>query len=128
MKIFFLTYEQIIFIHKDQIKKYGGSFGIRDKKLVKSAISQPKMTFNGKYLYENIFQMAAAYLFHIVNNHAFIDGNKRTGIVAALVFFEMNDIEIHLTNNELEKNVIKIASGKMNKNEISKWFSYKVKK
>jgi len=127
MKIYFLSYEQILFIHKNQIKNYGGVYSIRDKNLLKSAIAQPKITFKGKYLHENIFQMAAAYLFHIVNNHPFVDGNKRTGLVVALVFLEMNNIIINETNEKIEKNVLKIAQGKMNKNEIAIWLKSKSK-
>ena len=127
MKTYFLSYEQILFIHKNQIKNYGGIYSIRDKNLLKSAIAQPKITFKGKYLHGNIFQMAAAYLFHIVNNHPFIDGNKRTGLVAALIFLEINNIVFKESNEKVEKNVLKIAQGKMDKNEIAIWLKSRSK-
>lgn len=127
MKIYFLSYEQILFIHKNQIKNYGGIYSIRDKNLLKSAIAQPKITFKGKHLHENIFQMAAAYLFHIVNNHPFIDGNKRTGLVAALVFLEINDVIFDESNEKIEKIVLKIAQGKMEKNKIAIWLKSRSK-
>ena len=127
MKIYFLSYEQILIIHENQIKNYGGIYSIRDKNLLKSAIAQPKITFKGKYLHENIFQMAAAYLFHIVNNHPFIDGNKRTGLVAALVFLEINNVVFNESNEEIEKIILKIAQGKMVKNEISTWLNSRSK-
>jgi len=127
MKIYFLNYEKILIIHKNQIKNYGGIHSIRDNDLLKSALAQPKITFRGKYLHKNIFQMAAAYLFHIVNNHPFIDGNKRTGLVTALIFLEMNNIEIQESNEKIEKIILKIAQGKMNKKEIATWLKSKSK-
>lgn len=125
MKTYFLSYEQILFIHKNQIQNYGGMYSIRDKNLLKSAIVQPKITFKGKYLHVNIFQMAAAYLFHIVNNHPFIDGNKRTGLVVALVFLEMNNVLVNESNEKMEKIVLKIAQEKMDKAKISIWLKSK---
>jgi len=127
MKTYFLSYEQILFIHKNQIMNYGGIYSIRDKNLLKSAIAQPKITFKGKHLHVNIFQMAAAYLFHIVNNHPVIDGNKRTGLVAALIFLEMNNVVFNESNEKIEKNVLKIAQGKMDKNQISTWLKSRSK-
>ena len=127
MKTYFLSYEQILFIHKNQIKNYGGIYSIRDKNLLKSAIAQPKITFKGKHLHVNVFQMAAAYLFHIVNNHPFIDGNKRTGLVAALIFLEINNVVFNESNEKVEKNILKIAQGKMDKNEIAIWLKSRSK-
>ena len=95
--------------------------------MLKSAIAQPKITFKGKYLHPNIFQMAAAYLFHIVNNHPFIDGNKRTGLVVTLVFLEMNNVVFKESNEKIEKIVLKIAQGKMDKNEIAIWLKSRSK-
>ncbi|NGX33075.1 MAG: Toxin Doc [Candidatus Anoxychlamydiales bacterium] len=127
MKITFLSFEQILKIHKNQIINYGGILSIRDKNLLKSAIAQPRITFKGKFLHENIFQMAAAYLFHIVNNHPFIDGNKRTGFVVAYIFLKINKIEINISNESVEKMVLKIAQGKVKKHEIAIWLNSKLK-
>ena len=82
----FLGLDEVIEIHNDQIKQYGGHPGILDIELLKSAIAMPAATFDGNYLHTDIYDMAAAYLFHIVRDHPFIDGNKRTGAVAAVVF------------------------------------------
>jgi death-on-curing protein len=79
----FLTLEDVLVLHADQIDRYGGSHGIRDEGLLKSAISQPESQFEGKYLHDSIAAMAAAYLFHVVRNHPFIDGNKRVGAACA---------------------------------------------
>jgi death-on-curing protein len=83
---YFLTYEQVIHIHKRQIEEYGGSFGILDRGKLESAVNAPRQTFDGQYLHESIFDMAASYLSSIASNHAFMDGNKRTAAQAAIVF------------------------------------------
>ena len=90
-------------IHRDQIDRYGGSPGIRDIKLLESAVATPAAGFGEDYLHTNIYEMAAAYLFHIIRNHPFTDGNKRTGAVAAIVFLMMNGIELHAGEDGLEK-------------------------
>ena len=82
----FLTIDEIIEVHKNQIYLYGGSYGIRDLKLLESAVFTPQSSFDSNYLHEDIYEMAAAYLFHIIQNHPFIDGNKRTGLVSTLHF------------------------------------------
>jgi death-on-curing protein len=102
MQLYFLTFEDIIEIHDDQIKRYGGSHGLRDKELLLSAIAQPQSTFDGKYLHQSIFDKAAAYLFHLCQNHPFIDGNKRVPVVSSLTFLLMNDYEIDYNEDELE--------------------------
>ena len=82
----FLTLDDVIEIHGEMIARYGGSDGIRDKGLLESAVATPQASFGGDYVHTDVFEMAAAYLFHIVKNHPFIDGNKRTGAMAAFVF------------------------------------------
>jgi len=84
----FLRLNEVIEIHTDQIARYGGSGGIRDIDLLKSAIAMPAATFGGKYLHSDLYEMAAAYFFQLVKNQAFIDGNKRFATVAALAFLE----------------------------------------
>ena len=90
----FLSLGEILEIHRDQIERYGGDAGIRDLGLLQSALAVPASGFGGRYLHSDLFEMAAAYLFHLVQNHPFVDGNKRTGAVAALVFLSLNGIEI----------------------------------
>src|SRR6185369_192349 len=97
----FLTLDEVLEIHRDQIVRYGGSMGVRDMGLLQSALAQPQATFERQFLHHDIFEMAAAYLFHIVQNHPFIDGNKRVGVAAALVFLLLNDCDIKATNNEI---------------------------
>lgn len=123
MDLYFLTYEDIIEIHIDQINRYGGKRGIRDENLLHSAIAQPKSTFGGKDLHKSVFDKAAAYLFHICQNHPFIDGNKRVAVVSALAFLYMNDYEIDFDEEELEKMVRSVASGECKKDNIALFLS-----
>ena len=86
----FLDVEDVMELHQQQIEEHGGSSGVRDQNRLDSAVAQPRMTFGGQYLHEDLFLMAAAYLYHIVKNHPFVDGNKRAGAMAALVFLDLN--------------------------------------
>jgi death-on-curing protein len=118
-EIEFLTLAEIIEIHKNQISNYGGDEGIRDISLLSSAISMPKSTFEGNYLHEDLFEMAAAYIYHISQNHPFVDGNKRAALVSGLIFLDFNNIHINDPEEELYKMMMNTASGKMNKNRIA---------
>lgn len=86
----FLTLDEILDLHRDQLRLFGGSGGIRDLAALESAIATPAATFDGVFLHTDIFEMAAAYAFHIAENQPFIDGNKRTALNAALVFLDIN--------------------------------------
>jgi len=123
MDLYFLTFEDILEIHVDQIKRYGGRDGIRDQNLLLSAIAQPYSSFGGQYLHRTIFDKAAAYLFHLCKNHPFIDGNKRVASVAALVFLSMNDKPIDYKENAFEKLVLAVATSNADKEEISNFLS-----
>ena len=90
----FLSLDEILEIHKDQIARYGGMAGIRDLGLLQSALAQPQATFGGQFLHTDLIEMAAAYLFHIVQNHPFIDGNKRTAFAATYTFLAINGAEL----------------------------------
>jgi death on curing protein len=83
----FLTLEDVLLIHEQQLERYGGSPGIRDRGLLESAVAQPQAGFGGKYVHESIFDMAAAYAFHIAENQPFVDGNKRAALASALCFW-----------------------------------------
>ncbi|HLW64086.1 MAG TPA: type II toxin-antitoxin system death-on-curing family toxin [Gemmataceae bacterium] len=122
MSPIFLTVDEVIEIHQDQIDRYGGSPGLRDAILLDSALAQPAATFSGQYLHADLFEMAAAYLYHIVLNHPFIDGNKRVGTVAAFVFLEMNDVEIIVPEEELEALVLQVAQGQCEKAAVATFF------
>jgi death-on-curing protein len=116
----FLTVEDILEIHALQIDRYGGGTGIRDRALLESATAQPMSTFDGEPLHRDLFEMAAAYLFHIVANHPFVDGNKRTGLVAALVFLDLNGIRLGHGSDELYEITMAAAEGRADKARIGK--------
>ena len=118
----FLELEEILEIHADQLKHYGGSDGIRDMGRLQSAIAMPRAQFGGQFLHASLSEMAAAYLFHLVQNHPFIDGNKRVGAAAADIFLAMNDKELAADEREYEKLVLAVSKGKIGKPEIAASF------
>ena len=118
----FLTLDDIIESHLNQIDIYGGSHGIRDIGLLESAIAQPEASFGGQYLHADIFEMAAAYLYHLVMNHPFVDGNKRVGLEAALIFLEINDESLIANDDELVDLVLKTTAGQIGKRQIAEFF------
>jgi death on curing protein len=117
----FLTLEDMLELHTGQIRSYGGSEGLRSSELLQSAIAQPGVTFGGQFLHNDIFHMAAAYLFHLVQNHPFIDGNKRIGLEAALVFLELNDQSIEANDEQLVELVLGVARGQIDKPQIAEF-------
>ncbi len=118
----FLTLAELIEIHRNQIELYGGNPGIRDITLLSSAIAIPKSTFDGVFLHGDLFKMAAAYVFHICQNHPFVDGNKRVALVAGLVFLELNGISIEDPRGELYSLMMRVAAGKTGKDAIAECF------
>ena len=115
----FLTLEDVLDIHTQQLARFGGGEGMRDLGLLESALAQPQATFGGEYVHPNLWEMAAAYLFHIVSNHPFIDGNKRVGLLAALVFLELNGITLTQGSEELYELTMAVAAGRMTKAEVT---------
>ena len=115
----FLSLDEIIEIHRDQVERYGGEPGLRDVGLLQSAAAMPQAAFGGEFLHSDIYEMAAAYLFHIVRNHPFVDGNKRTGAVAAVVFLAVNGVELQAGEEAFEGLVVSAASGKAGKKAIA---------
>jgi death-on-curing protein len=115
----FLTLAEVLEIHQDQIARYGGAPGIRDVDLLKSALAMPAATFGGRFLHAGPHEMAAAYLFHLVANHPFIDGNKRVGAVAALVFMDLNGLTVSASENDFAEVVLAVARGEMDKANVT---------
>ena len=111
----FLTLDEVLALHEDQIRRYGGSAGLRETALLSSAVATPRATFDGELLHETLFEMAAAYLYHLARNHPFVDGNKRTALAACLAFLWLNDHELEASENELTELVIGVAAGKVSK-------------
>ena len=115
----FLTFAEVIEIHDYQMEHFGGASGLRDIELLKSAIGMPSATFGGTFLHPTIYEMASAYLFHLVENHPFVDGNKRVGAMAALIFLDLNGMDFNASDEEFTAMVLRVASGKMLKAEIT---------
>ncbi len=119
----FLTLDEVVAIHRDQIERYGGAEGVHDWGLLHSALAVPAASFAGEFLHANLFEMAAAYLFHLVRNHPFIDGNKRVGAVAAYIFLALNDLQLVADQVELAELVISVADGKTSKAAVAKFLA-----
>ena len=111
----FLTLAEVLEIHLDEINKFGGSHGVRDLKLLESAVATPQQSFGGEYLHHDLFEMAAAYAYHISQNHPFVDGNKRTGLAAALVFLELNRTHIADPEGTLYNTMLDMGRGRIDK-------------
>lgn len=143
----FLSLSDCMLIHEDMIHQYGGSTGLRDIGLLESALAQPCAEFSGTLLHSSVPEQAAAYLYHVLKNHAFVDGNKRTALACALVFLEINGYELdpsldYPPSNKLpsfssdtseadqtilEKVVIDVASNFISKEELITFFKQHTK-
>ena len=118
----FLSVDNVIYLHADSIRTEGGIAGIRDVPLLESAVLMPQQQFGGQYLHDSISVMAAAYLFHIVSNHPFLDGNKRAGVMAAFVFLDTNSYDLIASPKDLESMVLRTAAREISKDEVIAWF------
>ncbi len=115
----FLTLAEALLIHQDQIRRYGGKYGLLDLSLLSSALAQPEAGYDGRYLHRDLFAMAAAYAYHICQNHPFADGNKRAALATALVFLDLNGIVPRSEEEELFRLMMGVAEGKKGKDEIA---------
>jgi len=118
----FLTLDEVLAIHRDQIARYGGSEGVRDWGLLQSAIAMPAATFGGQFLHCDLWEMAAAYSFHIIQNPPFIDGNKRVGAVAAYVCLSLNNMRLTADNDSFADMVLSVARGETPKSAVAEFF------
>ena len=115
----FLDIDHTMRLHRSLIETNGGSEGIREVGLLHSALAMPQSSFGGEFLHRDLFEMAAAYLYHIVQNHPFIDGNKRTGAAAAIIFLSMIDMELIVEEETLVDLVLQVACGSVGKQEVA---------
>ena len=122
MEPVFLGLDDVLAIHRDQIERYGGSSGIRDMGLLRSAVAMAAAAFGGSYVHADLCEMAAAYLFHIVCNQPFVDGNKRTGAVAAYVFLALNALTLTAPEKAFEQLVRGVADGRQGKADAAVFF------
>lgn len=115
----FLALDEVLALHADQIHRYGGTPGLRDLGLLQSAIAMPQTAFEDEFLHGTLFEMAAAYLFHLARNHPFVDGNKRTALMCALVFLGLNGQRLDADPDPLFELVDGVAAGSVDKAEVS---------
>ena len=115
----FLSLEDVLEMHAASLRRWGGTEGVRDQHALESAIGMPQQTFGDEYLHDDIFSMAAAYAFHIGEAQAFLDGNKRTGVLAAVIFLDINDIRIVEQDDLVYLAMIEIAERKRTKGELA---------
>ena len=115
----FLDVEAVLLIHEDQLDAFGGINGIRDSSLLESAVMTPQASFGGEYLHHGIFEMAAAYAFHIAENQPFLDGNKRTALSSAIVFLRINGISVLDPEGRLYQVLIDIANHSADKYDLA---------
>ena len=118
----FLGLADVVRIHVDQVERYGGRAGIRDLGLLESARAMPQASYGGEWLHRDLFEMAAAYTFHLSQNHPFVDGNKRTALASALVFLELNGASIADPQGQLYEAMTDVASGALDKLGLARVF------
>ena len=116
-----LTIQQVLHLHQKMAKATGGEDGVRSLELLESAICNAFATFDGNDLHENIEDKASSICFSVINNHPFIDGNKRMGIYIMLVILELNEIKISYTQNELIILGLTAAKGELKQQDIYIW-------
>jgi death-on-curing protein len=122
MEFRFLSLEDVLVLHEMQLENYGGSPGVRDRGLLESAVMMPQASFGGMYVHKDIFEMAAAYTFHIAENQPFVDGNNRTALASALVFLDWHDLDINDPNEELYDALISVAKRDLDKAGLANLF------
>lgn len=127
-RTYFLTLEQVLVVHTDQIERYGGSHGLRDLGLLESAVFRPQSSFGDEDLYPTIFHKAAALLHSLIMNHPFVDGNKRTATASTLLFLEMNDCSLVVEQKVLVNFILKIEKEDLKIEIISSWLKKNCKK
>ncbi len=114
-----MSIDEVLGLHQRQIEAYGGSPGLRDLGLLQSAVSLPAASFDGAWLHSSLEEMAAAYLFHLAQNHPFVDGNKRTAAISMIVFLAMNDLVPTFTPDALVELTLGVATGSCSKAEVA---------
>ena len=122
----YLTTEELIALHAKLIAQSGGSPGLRDRGALESAVAQPEMSFGGEDLYPTVAEKAAALGHSLIQNHCFIDGNKRIGHAAMEVMLVMNGYEIEANVEEQERIILAVASGQLSREEFATWVEQRI--
>ncbi len=117
----FLSETIVLAIHDDQVRLYGGVYGVQDDARLDAALHMPQAQFGGEFLHPTIFHMAAAYGFHLCQNHPFIDGNKRTAGMVMFTFLRLNGLEPVASELDYYQTMMAVANGEMNKEQLAAW-------
>jgi death-on-curing protein len=117
----FLTFEDVMELHVEQLATYGGLDGILDDNIVRSAVAMPQATMFGQFLHKDLAEMGAAYLFHFAAAQGFVDGNKRTGVVSAVEFLARNGYMIDASDDEMYETTMSVANNQMSKQKLADW-------
>ena len=117
----YLSLEQVLDLHRVQIKRFGGATGLRDRGALEAALGRPPMTFGGEDLYPDVAAKAAALMHSLVMNHPFVDGNKRVGAHAGIVFLLANDEEPTFSGADLLQITLAVARGEVNAEALAIW-------
>jgi death-on-curing protein len=118
----FPTFDEVLELQRTQIDTFGGSHGLRDEGLLRSALAQPEMQFGGNFAHDDLAAMAGAYLFHLAKNHPFVDGNKRIAAATALLFLALNGRPSVPDPQELGDLTLDVASGAKTKDDAIQFF------
>ena len=116
-----LSKRQILMLHSMLVAQSGGMDGLRDEGLLESAVNAPLQTFGGQELYPTVLEKAARLGYGLIHNHPFIDGNKRIGTHAMLVFLDINNITLSYEDDDLISAILRAASGDMDDSELLEW-------
>jgi death-on-curing protein len=122
----YLSLEEVLSLHSLLIAQSGGSSGLRDRGALESAVTQPEASFGGEELYPMISAKAAALGHSLIQNHPFVDGNKRVGHAAMEVFLLLNGYEVNASADDQERVILSVASGQMLRAELNEWLSYHI--
>jgi death on curing protein len=117
----YLSIDQILDLHRRQIRAFGGASGIRDQGALESAVARPQATFGGEDLYPDVVAKAAALMHSLVMNHPFMDGNKRVGAHAGILFLLVNQVEPDFSSAELTEVTLGVARGELSAEALAIW-------
>jgi len=117
----YLSLGEVLDLHRRIVARWGGAAGIRDLGALESAIAQPRMTFGGSDLYPDVVEKAAALCFSLIQNHPFVDGNKRVGHAAMETFLVLNGYEIHASVDDQERAMLAVAGGTLSRSGLTEW-------
>ena len=117
----YLSLAEVLDLHRMVIEQAGGTTGLRDLGALESAVAQPRMTFGGEDLYPSAIEKAAALCLSLVQNHPFVDGNKRVGHAAMETFLLLNSFEINAVTDEQEQLILALAAGRLSREDLVAW-------